>query len=381
MINNRPEKFFDTGITIKYLIIFVLLFFQTQFIVAQIGIQTDDPDPSSVLDIVAPDKGLLIPRVILTTDLNAPAPVTNPATGLLVFNSGVNQPEGFYFWTGSAWLMLKPKEDNEVLSSGLSTDNAVARFNGVTGNMIQNSTAIIDDAGNVTGINNIVTAGFTMPTNAGTDKVLMSDAAGNGTWEDYLLPDIEEDDVIISPGVSTINFQGAVDVTADGGNKATVSITASISEEQVLQVGSTSNKDLNSISPALPVNIPWDIEMFKDGATFVHSNTINSNRIGVLYGGTYEINYMFSIININNQRKTLRSRIRKNGTTYIASSAAYAFTYSSSDDKASLVSSSFLIDLEPNDYIEIMVNGQTNDGPVLLIPNESLLYVRILRSW
>jgi len=362
-----------------YLILMLFFLIQTQLIIAQIGIQTDSPDPSSALDIVSTDKGLLIPRVELTNDLTAPAPVNNPATGLLVYNSGANQSIGFYFWTGSAWLMLQPDDGTILRGSGISTDNATVRFDGADGNKIQNSTVIIDDAGNVSGINNITTAGFTLPTNAGIDKVLRSDASGNGTWMDSHLPDIEEENVVITPNASTINFQGAVDVVDNGGNKATISITQTISEEQIIQVGSTSNKDLNNL--ITPVNIPWDIEMFKDVATFVHSNTVNSNRISVLYRGTYEINYMFSIINDNNQRKTLRSRIRVNGLTYIPGSTAYAFTYSSSDDKSSLVSSSFLLDLQAGDYIEIMVNGQTNVGPVNLIPNESLLFVRILRSW
>ena len=364
---------------IKHFVFLSFFLIQAFWSVAQIGIQTDDPDPSSALDIVSANKGLLVPRVILTANLNSPLPVTNPATGLLVYNSGTNQTEGFYFWTGTAWLMLKPYENSDIQGPVSSTDNAVVRFDGTNGNTIQNSTVIIDDASNVSSVHNITTAGFSMPTNAGLNKVLQSDASGNGIWMDTHLPDIQQQNVVITADANTINFQGSVNVTNDGGNKASVSVTSTLGEEQIIQVGSTSNKDLNNL--VTPVNIPWDIEMFKDTATFQHSNTVNSNRITVRCSGTFEFNYMFSIVNDNNQRKTLRSRIRVNGTTYITGSTAYAFTYSSSDDKSSLVSSSFLLDLQTNDYIEIMVNGQTNVGSVNLIPNESLLFVRILRSW
>jgi hypothetical protein len=73
---------------------------------AQIGVHTDTPDPSSAMDIVASDRGLLIPRVTLTSALSDPSPVSSPATGLLVFNEGANQPVGFYYWNGAQWTAV-----------------------------------------------------------------------------------------------------------------------------------------------------------------------------------------------------------------------------------------------------------------------------------
>lgn len=55
-----------------------------------------------------PDKGLLIPRLALTAT-NVAAPVTSPATGLLMYNTakaGAGQymvTPGFYAWDGSRW--------------------------------------------------------------------------------------------------------------------------------------------------------------------------------------------------------------------------------------------------------------------------------------
>lgn len=73
---------------------------------SQIGIQTNSPDASSALDIVSANKGLLVPRVTLTANLGSPSPVTTPATGLLVFNIGSNQPQGFYYWDGTSWTQV-----------------------------------------------------------------------------------------------------------------------------------------------------------------------------------------------------------------------------------------------------------------------------------
>lgn len=50
-----------------------------------VGIGTATPDASAKLDIVDANRGVLIPRVALTAT-NVAAPVTTPATSLLVYN-------------------------------------------------------------------------------------------------------------------------------------------------------------------------------------------------------------------------------------------------------------------------------------------------------
>lgn len=56
---------------------------------SQVGIGTQNPDKSSILDITSTNKGVLLPRVNLTSatmDLDANAATTQPA-GMLVYNS------------------------------------------------------------------------------------------------------------------------------------------------------------------------------------------------------------------------------------------------------------------------------------------------------
>lgn len=67
----------------------------------------DNPDPSAILDVNADTKGLLIPRVSLTSTTSA-SPVTTPQTSLLVYNTATanDVTPGFYFWNGSAWSAL-----------------------------------------------------------------------------------------------------------------------------------------------------------------------------------------------------------------------------------------------------------------------------------
>jgi hypothetical protein len=70
---------------------------------SQVGIGTTSPDPSSVLDIQATSKGLLIPRINLTTN-----PVLNPQKSLLVWNTDTSvYSEGFYYFDGNIWTRLQ----------------------------------------------------------------------------------------------------------------------------------------------------------------------------------------------------------------------------------------------------------------------------------
>jgi len=64
---------------------------------------TPTADGSAILELQSPDMGFLIPKFALD-DLATPAPVTSPATGLLIYNSGGVAEDGFYFWDGNRWV-------------------------------------------------------------------------------------------------------------------------------------------------------------------------------------------------------------------------------------------------------------------------------------
>ncbi|HPB02777.1 MAG TPA: hypothetical protein PLZ67_07465, partial [Bacteroidales bacterium] len=67
------------------------------------------PDASSMLEIQATNKGLLIPRVALTAT-NAAGPISSPATSLMVYNNATagtapnNVTPGYYYWDGTMWV-------------------------------------------------------------------------------------------------------------------------------------------------------------------------------------------------------------------------------------------------------------------------------------
>ena len=85
---------------------------------AQQGFGTNTPAVSSVVDMTATNKGVLLPRVALTA-INSASPITAPATNLLVYNTATagtapnDVTPGFYCWnsTASKWIRLLSKGD------------------------------------------------------------------------------------------------------------------------------------------------------------------------------------------------------------------------------------------------------------------------------
>lgn len=124
----------------KLFVLFLLVLFTN--INAQVGINTETPDPSSVLDIVAKnsDRGLLIPRIPLLSDTDVTT-IVNPTVSLLVFNttSNANITQGFYYWDGSKWRKFSDKaerlfygtSDPVVSSTNLAGDIYVNQTTGV----------------------------------------------------------------------------------------------------------------------------------------------------------------------------------------------------------------------------------------------------------
>lgn len=118
--------------TILIILLFLSLLYSNATF-AQVGILTDTPHESAALEIQSTDKGILIPRIILTSNLSSPSPISSPATGLLIFNSGANQSIGFYYWSGSSWVSTSFSTTNWNIYGNSSTSTP-SNFIGTTDN-------------------------------------------------------------------------------------------------------------------------------------------------------------------------------------------------------------------------------------------------------
>lgn len=101
---------------------------------AQTGIGTSTPHASAKLEVASTTQGFLPPRVALTAT-NSASPVSNPANGLMVFNttsagaSPFNVVPGYYYWDGigQQWVSLSSTVGN-VMNQAIfrSTTNTSA---------------------------------------------------------------------------------------------------------------------------------------------------------------------------------------------------------------------------------------------------------------
>lgn len=123
--------------TLKISTLITMLFFSAQFSNAQVGINTTSPDPSSMLDVSATDKGMLTPRMT-TAQKNA---IATPANGLLVYDINL---KGFYYYdsTVSTWIRLasENKRNNYKLIKSVADLAAESIAGGGTSYLLDSST-------------------------------------------------------------------------------------------------------------------------------------------------------------------------------------------------------------------------------------------------
>ncbi|SEB95327.1 hypothetical protein SAMN04489761_2079 [Tenacibaculum sp. MAR_2009_124] len=113
------------------LTLFTFSFFLTGF--SQVGIGTTTPSNSSLLDIVSVDKGVLFPRVALTSLTDNTTILNGNVTSLFVFNTAQSATlsEGFYYWLNNSWRRITNTEDLENLETltELTYDNTTDTLN------------------------------------------------------------------------------------------------------------------------------------------------------------------------------------------------------------------------------------------------------------
>lgn len=159
---------------ITYTIGFAFALLATTNAVAQQGFGTNRPDKSAAIEIQSPNKGLLIPRISLTSETDTQT-IVNPANSLLIYNMNkeLGLHEGFYYYKSDAnkWI---PLLDDENL------DTTTVTQDGQNLSVIGTST---------TNINGGTTTDYKVRITPGTDKQFLATYDDGGilktTWIDY----------------------------------------------------------------------------------------------------------------------------------------------------------------------------------------------------
>lgn len=122
-------------------LLFTITLLTMNFLSAQVGIGTTVIENGVELQIESNNKGLLIPRVALTTTLLAtpvgPSPI---ATGILVYNTATSGigitgvTPGFYYWSGTEWTALKSTAGQNWSLTGNSGTSPGTQYLGTSDN-------------------------------------------------------------------------------------------------------------------------------------------------------------------------------------------------------------------------------------------------------
>lgn len=157
---------------------FLILLFSLNyiFIYSQVGIDTNTPNPNTVLDISGVEKGFLAPRVFLTesTIFFNNISATDSDTSILVYNTNTTSNssglhgEGYYFWNVSFWdkILSDPSANfvsslacyNSTITGKLFKDNLADFMVSIpytNGNGSSYSSLIIEESGLEQGESNL----------------------------------------------------------------------------------------------------------------------------------------------------------------------------------------------------------------------------------
>lgn len=122
-------------------ILFIIALFSIQLMNSQVGIGTTVIENGVELQIESNNRGLLVPRVALTsTVLAAPIGPVPIATGILIYNtatSGIgitSVTPGFYYWSGTEWIALKSAAGQNWSLTGNSGTSPGTQYLGTSDN-------------------------------------------------------------------------------------------------------------------------------------------------------------------------------------------------------------------------------------------------------
>jgi hypothetical protein len=136
----------------------------------------------------------------------------------------------------------------------------------------------------------------------------------------------------------------------------------------------TGTVDLNQ---ATPTAIPITAEDVKD-SNYTHSNVTNNSRVTFAVAGLYRVHYNIGSDNASNNRCTLRTFVRLNGTTEVSPSRAFSYSRNNVDDRATNTAT-FLMTASASDYIEMMSQQEGTSGTTNASPFSTWILIEYVR--
>lgn len=245
-----------------------------------------------------------------------------PVSGSIVYVTAIGEPRVYNPLTGT-WVSL-PDFMGTIAGPGASTNNALVRWNGIDGSTLANSPIIVDDLGNMSGINDITINGKATilgtidPTGLELTPVATNPGGPNMIWINSTtgdritigaapIPTIAgamADNAIVRFDGATGTIQSSTATLSDAGDLALGSVTAGTVTGATLQSGnltitgdnitSTGDITINGVS----MNIGGELEVtgveIAPNSISVPNGTISGETLG--FGASNEANALFATV-------------------------------------------------------------------------------------
>ena len=256
----------------------------TFFSFAQIGIGTDNPDPSAAVDIVSTNSGMLLPRLKMSERDN----IANPAQGLMIYCTDCGSYGQLQLFNGSSWFGISLAEassndmDNDGYTSDVDCDDTNPNINpGVT----ETCNGIDDDCDG--GIDNYSTsqtclAGIGACQTSGQiiceNGILVCDAVPNNPTNEICGNGIDDD----CDGITDDSY--TTSVTLDAEDSASVrSDNFENYDDNLLRAYSNMGMKVNGFIKFNLSSLPDNAEVNSISLTLVKSSSYNSPSLDIYY--------------------------------------------------------------------------------------------------
>ncbi|PIF30501.1 hypothetical protein CLU81_0931 [Flavobacterium sp. 9] len=318
----------------------VLLFLGSYTAYSQVGIGTPVPNSSSQLEVVATDKGVLIPRINLTSSTDVTTIKNGNINSLLVFNtvSISDITPGYYYWYNNKWNRI-------VISSEISQSPGTVIYNPVNQQF-----TYIDSSGNsqILDFNSIVKTNETITT-------LVSNIDGSYTYtnEAGMAVNIDVIGDVTTNFTTIANNPAVTNIIENIVNKTKGIVTFNSSTNQFSYVDASGTTQVIDISTVVKANETLTTLVNNGAGSYTYTNEAGT-AVNIDVVGDVTTNFT-TIANDPAVTNIIQNIVNKTEGNVTFDAATNQFSYVDASGNTQLVDISTIV--KANETLTTLVNN------------------------